>query len=119
MEVEGPEDIQGMAADTEIRVKQNAAFDICQRSCSKANFGWNLAQKLFGREDFIGRNFYGNRKNVLALSPRRRHAIEHSVCEVYGLSDGNIKEAVQGINAGLRKLRHRQPLSLVSLDMND
>ena len=87
-------------------------FDICQRSCSKANFVWNLAQKLFARE------LLRKQENIQALSPRRRHAIEHSVCEVYGISDGNIRETVQGFNAGLRKLRYRQPLSLVSLDLN-
>ena len=98
--MKGQEDFFGVAGYTEIHIKQNAVFDILPEVLLKGQI-W-LDQKLFAREDLVGRNFYGNRQNVQAFSPRRRHAIEHSVCEVYGLSDGNIREAVQGFNAGLR-----------------
>ena len=48
MEVKGQEDFLRSAGDTEIQIKQNAAFHICQRSCSKANFGW-LRSCLLGK----------------------------------------------------------------------
>lgn len=72
-----------------------------------------MAQTIYKQEELIDKNFYGNRKNLPAVSPKRRHAIERAVAEVYGLYDVNLKEAVGGINVGLRNLRRRLPFSKI------
>ena len=59
MEVKGQEDFLRSAGDTEIQIKQNLPEVLLKGQL------W-LAQKLFAREDLVGRNFYGNRKNVQA-----------------------------------------------------
>ena len=86
-------------------------MSVSSSACSKANFGWILTQNIYNKEELHGRNFYGNRKNIPAISPRRRHAMEHAVAEVYGSNELYLKEAVAGINTGLRRLRRRLPLT--------
>lgn len=41
-------------------------------------------------------------------SPRRRHAIEHAVTEVYGCHEGHLKGTVNGINTGLLRMRRER-----------
>ncbi|XP_062604469.1 mucin-5AC-like [Saccostrea cucullata] len=111
VEIEGPQDIQGIPENAEIRIKQKVTSEAAMNACSKANFGWILAQQMYKREELMGRNVFGNRKNILPISPRRRHALEHAVAEVYGMYNQNMKEAVNGINTGLRSLRRRLPFT--------
>jgi hypothetical protein len=107
--IETPKDMSEAPSDAECRVRQKLSYDCASAACSKANFGWMRTQRLYKKEELVGRNMYGNCKNIPAISPRRRHAIAHAVSEVYGNSEGNMKEAVYGINAGLRKMRYKKP----------
>lgn len=112
IEINGPEDVVGTPEDAEFRIRQKTSLSAAASACSKANFGWIFVQTIYRQEEIVGRNFYGNRKNIAAISPRRRHAIEHAVAEVYGSEDPYLKETVSGINTGLRRLRSRiQPFS--------
>lgn len=100
--------------NAEIRIKQRVTCDISANACSKQNFGWLLTQTIYKTQELYGRNVFGNRKkNIIAISPRRRHAFKHAVAEVYGLFDVNWKEAVNGINTGLRKMKRRLPFTAV------
>lgn len=58
-------------------------------------------------------------KNIIAISPRRRHALKHAVAEVYGLYDANWKEAVNCINTGLRAMRRRLPFTAVDGNISE
>lgn len=107
IEINGPEDVVGTPEDAEFRIRQKTSLSAAASACSKANFGWIFVQTIYRQEEIVGRNFYGNRKNIAAISPRRRHAIEHAVAEVYGSEDPFLKETVSGINTGLRRLRSR------------
>lgn len=107
IEINGPEDVVGTPEDAEFRIRQKTSLSAAASACSKANFGWIFVQTIYRHEEIVGRNFYGNRKNIAAISPRRRHAIEHAVAEVYGSEDPYLKETVSGINTGLRRLRSR------------
>lgn len=84
IEINGPEDVVGTPEDAEFRIRQKTSLSAAASACSKANFGWIFVQTIYRQEEIVGRNFYGNRKNIAAISPRRRHAIEHAVAEVYG-----------------------------------
>lgn len=99
--------------NAEVRIKQRVTCEISANACSKQNFGWLLTQTIYKKEELYGRNVFGNRKNIIAISPRRRHALKHAVAEVYGLVDANWKEAVNGINTGLRAMRRRLPFTAV------
>lgn len=99
--------------NAEVRIKQRVKCEISANACSKQNFGWLLTQTIYKKEVLYGRNVFGNRKNIIAISPRRRHALKHAVAEVYGLFDANWKEAVNGINTGLRVMRRRLPFTAV------
>lgn len=76
--------MNGAAENTEVRVKPNKTFEISTNECSKSNFGWILAKTIYKQEELIDKNFYGNRKNLPAVSPKRHHAIERAVGEVNG-----------------------------------
>jgi Sec-independent protein translocase protein TatA len=118
VEIETPDDMIGVSENAEVRVKQTKTFEIFNKACSKSNFGWMVTQTLYKDEEMIGRNFFGNRRNTPALSPRRRHAVEHAIAEVYGLCEANLKEVIKGVNTGLRHLRRRLPFSRIDGNSN-
>ncbi|XP_062584338.1 serine-rich adhesin for platelets-like [Saccostrea cucullata] len=115
IEIDGPQDVCGTPEDAEFRIRQKTLMSTSSAACSKPNFGWILVQKIYSKEELIGRNFFGNRKNIPAISPRRRHAIEHAVAEMYGSNEAHLKEVISGINTGLRKMRSRR-LPFTSLE---
>jgi hypothetical protein len=116
IEIEKPEDIVGAPEDAEFRIRQKTSLSASNSACSKGNFGWILAQSIYTKDELVGRNFFGNRKNIPAISPRHCHAIEHAVAEVYGCHDLYLKEIIAGINTGLKRLRKGRRLPFTAIE---
>jgi hypothetical protein len=117
VEIETPDDMIGVSENAEVRVKHQGLRNFKQ--CMLEIKFWmdghsNIVQ---GRGD-DWTQLYGNHRNTPALSPRRRHAVEHAIAEVYGLCDANLKELIKGINTGLRHLRRRLPFSRIDGNSN-
>ena len=99
LEIETAADIQTATPTTEVRVKPELLRKLKNASVSTKNFGWNLVKLLFSPNEIVGRNFNGN-KGKQQLSPRRRHAVEHGITDMYG--EDMIQTPITGINKGLR-----------------
>lgn len=118
-EISDGNDLNGVPSNAEIRIRQSVISDAMEESCSRGNLSWRLAQTVYRHDELNGRNYRGTR-NKQALSPRRRHAIEHAVIENYGMTKETFYDIQQSINTGLRnmKMRHRPPLILVNPNNN-
>lgn len=105
VEVETAEDLDSAptTSDTELRVPLTIVWEIQSTSCSPGNFAWKLARRLFSTDQLKDKNYSG-RKGKAALSPRRKHAIEHAIIDGYGPNQAHITEAIQAINVGIRNI---------------
>ncbi|XP_061194227.1 uncharacterized protein LOC133202425 [Saccostrea echinata] len=118
-EISSPNDMAGIPSDAEVRIRQSVISDVLEESCSRGNLSWRLTQAVYRSDELSGRNYKGGR-NKLALSPRRRHAVEHAVIENYGMTKETFFDIYSSVNTGLRnmKMRNRFPLLIVTPNNN-
>ena len=80
--------------------------NIKEQSCSDGNFLLNVARRIFKEHELDGRNFCG-RKGRPALSPRRRHALQHAFADHASTDVLDFKRAVVALNSGIRGIGYK------------
>ncbi|KAL4240604.1 hypothetical protein ACF0H5_001395 [Mactra antiquata] len=115
VEISSAHDI--IPGDFEFRINPITVRHVNSYSVSLGNFGWNLVQQLFSADELVGRNYRGG-KGKLGLSPRRVHAIEHAVSDLFGNQGNNLKQIANAVNGALRNKFIRRPLEPVFGNFN-
>ncbi|CAG2256105.1 unnamed protein product [Mytilus edulis] len=105
LELSSASDLLTMSSNqhTELRVGMTAMWEVQADSCSAGNFAWRLAKKLYTADQLNGKNYSG-KKGKPALSPRRKHAIEHAIIDCYGPNPENLTQGMIAINTGIRNM---------------
>ncbi|XP_063436864.1 uncharacterized protein LOC134718300 [Mytilus trossulus] len=105
LELSSASDLLTMTSNqhTELRVGMTAMWEVQADSCSAGNFAWRLAKKLYTADQLNGKNYRG-KKGKPALSPRRKHAIEHAIIDCYGPNPENLTQGMIAINTGIRNM---------------
>ncbi|CAG2202782.1 unnamed protein product [Mytilus edulis] len=108
LELTSASDLLTMSSNqhTELRVGMTAMWEVQADSCSAGNFAWRLAKKLYTVDQLNGKNYSG-KKGKLALSPRRKHAIEHAIIDCYGPNPENLTQGMIAINTGIRNMSRK------------
>ncbi|KAL4237908.1 hypothetical protein ACF0H5_002618 [Mactra antiquata] len=115
VEISSAHDI--IPGDFEFRINPITVRHVKSYSVSLGNFGCNLVQQLFSADELVGRNYRGG-KRKLGLSPRRVHAIEHAVSDLFGNQGNNLKQIANAVNGALRNKFIRRPLEPVFGNFN-
>ncbi|XP_033758514.1 uncharacterized protein LOC117340848 [Pecten maximus] len=108
VEIDSAQDMTGINVDAEVRIKPALFQELRGSNTPSGVFAWRLTRHIYERDELRGRNFYGNRGRQ-AISPRRAHAVEHSVLDIYGA--GELRYAVSSVNTGIRNITYREKVS--------
>ena len=88
-------------------IEQEVLSNMKEESCSDENVLLIVARRIFKEHELDGRNYCG-RKGRPALSPRRRHALQHAFEDLASTDMLDFKRAVESEGLGINNVQERQ-----------
>ena len=106
MEIDGPDNLP--SGNFHFLVKRSTLDFLNIKNKSGGMFLWGLTKTLYSDNELFNKNFFGG-KGKQAISPRRRHAMEHAFIDVFQTRNKAVfHKAVKSVNNGLYALTEKK-----------
>ena len=106
IEKDGPDNLP--PGNFHFLVKRSTLDFLKIKNKSGGMFLWGLTKTLYSDNELFNKNFFGG-KGKQAISPRRRHAMEHAFIDVFQTRNKAVfHKAVKSVNNGLYALTEKK-----------